>query len=379
MVIAGTVKRLAWVSVAVTLVGCTSNGIDAQGERSSSPSTPTSNLSVAGSELNSTASPIPQTAASSAPTAAHEVTIADAAPPVPPPPRPVTIADLVASPRPIVLAHAGGEDQHPHSTPYAFAQSVKAGVDMLDLDVQLTKDGVLVVQHDDTVNRTTNSVGLIAEMTYDQIAALDNAYWFTTNCTCTDQPAGAYILRGMRTGDIAPLAGYAAEDFIVPRFRDIVERYPLLPVNIEIKGSGDLAVGAARVLADELAEFNAIDRAVVSSFDDSVISAFHEMAPTVELSPGLQAATAWVLDSTPLPPGMRILQLPPEFNGIQVLTAETIQKSHAAGYVIWVWPNDRARWESPAGYAELLAMGLDGLNINFPAAGVQAVDAFFTK
>lgn len=330
--------------------------------------------SVATSEPKPTAAPLPVASDS----AAIAVTVTNTAQTDPQPPRSATIADLVASSRPIVLAHAGGEDEHPHSTPYAFALSVKAGVDMLDLDVQLTEDGVLVVQHDDTVDRTTNGVGRVAEMTYAQIATLDNAYWFTTNCTCKDQPTDAYILRGMRTGDIAPLPGFTPDDFIVPRLRDIVDKYPLLPLNIEIKGSGDLAVGAARVLADELAEFDASDRAVVSSFDDSVISAFHEMAPTIELSPGLQAATAWVLDSTPLPAGMRILQLPPEFNGIQVLTTETIEKSHAAGYVIWVWPNDRIRWESPAGYAELLAMGMDGLNINFPHAGVAAVAAFST-
>ena len=374
MVIAATVKRLVGFALALSLGACTSSASDTQSEKRST-SAPALDRSVA----TSLAQPVAAPSSAAANSAAVAVTTADTAPKDPQPTRPATIADLVASSIPIVLAHAGGEDQHPHSTPYAFSESVNAGVDMLDLDVQLSADGVLVVQHDDTVDRTTNGVGLVAEMTYAQIATLDNAYWFTVDCTCRDQPAEAYILRGMLTGDVAPLPGYSPDDFIVPRFRDIMDKYPLLPLNIEIKGSGDLAVGAARVLANELAEFDATDRAVVSSFDDSVISAFHDMAPTIELSPGLQAATAWVLDSTPLPTGMRILQLPPEFNRIQVLTAETIEKSHAAGYVIWVWPNDRIRWESPAGYAELLAMGMDGLNINFPHDGVAAVAAFSTK
>ena len=79
-----------------------------------------------------------------------------------------------------------------------------------------------------------------------------------------------------------------------------------------------------------------------------------------------------MLDDTPLPSGMRILQLPPVFSNIDVLTPETIAKSHAAGYVIWVWPNDHA-WENPKGYRRLLDLGLDGLNINYPADGVAAV------
>jgi hypothetical protein len=51
---------------------------------------------------------------------------------------PLSIDELLALGRPIVLSHAGGEDVHPHSTPFAYAESVDAGVDMLDLDVQLT-------------------------------------------------------------------------------------------------------------------------------------------------------------------------------------------------------------------------------------------------
>ena len=290
-------------------------------------------------------------------------------------PKLVTIDDLVASPRPIVLAHAGGEDQHPHSTPYAFTESVKAGVDMLDFDVQLSRDGVLVVQHDDTVDRTTNGTGNVAEMTYAELAQLDNAYWFTKDCTCVDQPAENYVLRGMRTGAVTPLPGYTPDDFAIPRFRDIVASpSDAAPQHRDQrqwssgKCSGTSARRRTRGIRCSAARGGDLIRRLV-------VEAFHQMAPSVELSPGTNAATAWVLADTPLPLDMRILQLPPEFSGIEVLTPATIQKSHAAGYVIWVWPNDRARWENAEGYAELLAMGLDGLNINFPDHGVAAVVA----
>lgn len=283
-----------------------------------------------------------------------------------------TVDDLLALGRPIVLAHAAGEDEFPHSTPYGYAQSVAAGVDMLDLDVQLTGDGVLIVQHDGDVDRTTDGTGEVASMTYEQVAALDNAYWFTADCVCRDQPEEAYVYRGIRTGDVAPPAGATADDFAIPRFRDIVERWPDMPLNIEIKGEGAIAVEAARVLAAELTELDRLDAAVVTSFDDTVVTAFGEFAPTVELTPGLGLSTAWVLDRTPLPGGMRILQLPPEYNGLEVLTPEVVTASHDAGYVIWVWPNDRV-WENAAGYRQLLDMGMDGLNINYPGLGVAAV------
>lgn len=288
---------------------------------------------------------------------------------------PLTVQQLLDLGRPIVLAHAAGEDQFPHSSPYGYAESVVAGVDMLDFDVQLTGDGVLVIQHDDSTGRTADQDLVVAESTYEQLHALDNAYWFTADCVCADAAPQDYLYRGIRTGAVVPPAGYTADDFAIARFRDIAERFANLAVNIEIKGEGEPGIAAARQLATELTELDLLDNAVVASFDDNVVTAFHEFAPTVEISPGLGASTAWVLDSTPLPDGMRILQLPPKFGDIDVLSPETMAKTHAAGYFVWVWPNDRTL-ENPAAYQQLLADGMDGLNINFPKLGVEAVETF---
>ena len=93
------------------------------------------------------------------------------------------------------------------------------------------------------------------------------------------------------------------------------------------------------------------------------------------MSPGFGASAAFILDGTPLPDGMRILQLPPRSTGIEVLTPENIAKANAAGYVIWVWPNDRSL-ENRAAYDQFLRDGIDGLNINFPTQGVAAAREF---
>ncbi len=328
------------------------------------------------SEQDGVASATSSAATATETTAAETTVVAapttEAVPTTVAPVRATTVEELFALGRPIVLAHAGGEDQFPHSTPFAFASSMAAGVDMIDLDVQLTGDGVLIVHHDGDVDRTTDGTGDVATMTYEQLAGLDNAYWFTAECVCRDQPNAAYVYRGVRTGDVPPPDGATADDFVIPRFRDIVERWPDVPLNIEIKGNGAPAIAAAEVLAAELTELDRLDAAVVTSFDDAVVTAFAEFAPTVELTPGLGLSTAWVLDGTPLPDGMRILQVPPEYEGVEVLTPEMITASKAAGYLIWVWPNARS-WENADGYRELLDMGMDGLNINFPALGVEAV------
>ena len=288
---------------------------------------------------------------------------------------PQTIADLLDLRRPVVLAHTGGEDQYPGGTLYGFNESVKAGVDILDFNVLLTSDGQLVVQHDLTVDRTTNATGPVAALSYDQLFQLDNAFWFTTACTCVDRPVDEYVWRGVRTGQTAPPAGYTADDFAAPSLASVVARFPDALLGIEIKGQGEQALAVARALAAELVRLDRVSATTVSSFDDAALAEFHTILPQVPLSPGLQATSAWVLGRTPLPQGYSILQLPPEFNGVALLSAQLIADSHAAGYLIWVWPNNRDL-ENALAYRTFLDMGLDGLNINFPADGVETVRQF---
>ncbi len=291
----------------------------------------------------------------------------------------VTIDELLALGRPIVLAHTAGEDAYPASCLFAFGESVKAGVDMLDMNVVLTKDGVLIVHHDDTIDRATNGTGAVADLTYAEIALLDNAYWFTASCgTCRDQPETDYLYRGIRTGHKPSPEGYNAEDFSIPTFRQLVQRFPEIPLNVEIKGKGAPAQAAADVLAVELAELGRSAATVVASFDDRIVDYFHRIAPDVEVSAGSNALTAYVLLSTRPPDGMRILQLPYESAGVQVITPELIARSKADGFPIWVWPNSRDR-ENYDAYLEFLEQGIMGLNINDPAKAVQAVKDYVSS
>ncbi len=290
-----------------------------------------------------------------------------------PPPEATTVAEVLALGRPVVLAHAGGENAHPHSTPYAYAESVRAGVDVLDFDVRLSSDGVLMVQHDDTVDRTTDATGNVDEMTADELEALDAAYWFTDECSaCTDQPRDAYVLRGVRTGEVDPPEGSTPDDFGIARFEDIVERYPDHVLNIEIKGEFPDAVPAAEELARILREHDKEDAAIVTAFDDQLAEAFHELAPQVAITPGLAAMTEYVLQGVTPPEGRTILQIPPSYEGIEVLTPELVERAHGEGLVLWIWPNER-EWENRDGYTRLLDMGVDGINAADPPVAVEVL------
>lgn len=347
-------RRLIAITCSLLLLSSCSDDPDGEASSSTSPA-------VTGTDAESPDTVVPSTEPTTT---------------VPTVQRPATIDELLSIGRPIVLAHTAGEDEYPASTMFGFGESVEAGVDMLDMNVMLTADGVLVVQHDDDVDRTTNGTGAVGDLTYDEISALDNAYWFTPDCgPCTGRPDDEYVYRGIRTGDRPTPEGYYPEDFTIPRFRDVVARFPDMPLNVEIKGEGDPARAAAEVLAAELEELGRSAATVVASFEDDIVAYFHQLAPDVEISPGLDALTAWVLERTPLPDNMRILQLPPEYSGLDVITGQLVADSVAAGYPIWVWPNDRSL-ENQVSYFDFLSQGIVGLNINFPAQGVAAVEQF---
>jgi glycerophosphoryl diester phosphodiesterase len=287
---------------------------------------------------------------------------------------PATVEALLALATPINLSHAGGDQAAPHSTMFAFREGVLAGADALEMDVQLTGDGVLIVQHDDTVDKSTNTTGPVAGVTLEEIQTLDNAYWFSPVCwPCRDRPVEEYIYRGIRTGDVAPPEGYSADDFRVITFREVAEAFPNLVLDVEIKGSFPDAVPVAERLAAEIAELGLTDRTIVVSFDDDLIDVFHKLAPDVAVSPGLTRLTAWFLNGTEIEPYFEVFQVPPFQGDIQVVDAATVQRVHDEGREVWVWPDDASTQENAEFYGRLIDYGVDGIITGRPAALVEAL------
>lgn len=288
----------------------------------------------------------------------------------------ITVNSILSLDRPIVLAHAAGEDIAPHSTLYGFGVSVADGVDVLDLDIQRTSDQVLVVQHDDTTKRTTEKDLKVNDVDYATLHALDNGYWWSTTCrnTCTGKAEEDYAFRGIRTGNKPAPDGYTAEDFAIPKFSQVVERWPGFVLNIEIKGTAPDAFITAKLLADEIARLEIENRVVVTSFDDKVVDEFHRLSPKVRMSPGVNVLTAYVLQGAVIEPWLNILQVPPSYQGTKVFTAEFARKAKQNGYYTWVWPNGEG--ENEVGYTELFRQGADGINASDPKAGVEALSNY---
>ncbi|GJM38125.1 MAG: glycerophosphoryl diester phosphodiesterase [Acidimicrobiales bacterium] len=298
-----------------------------------------------------------------------------------PVPEASTVADVLALDRPVVIGHAGGDQSWPHSTMFAFREAALAGTEVLEMDVQLTADGVLVVQHDATVDRTTETTGRVRDLTYDELQALDNGYWWSDEWSSHDLPDEAYIYRGIRTGEVEPPPGYTADDFRVETFEAIATAFPDHVLDVEIKipagddGEDDLAfaIEGAQVLADEIAALGRTDSVIAVSFSDEVMAAFHGFAPEVTTSPGTDQMTAWGLGAGELLPTDLILQVPPFFGDLEVLEVPgLLDKAEAEGLAVWVWPSSASTQENADYYASLVTTyGIDGIIAGHPELAVE--------
>jgi glycerophosphoryl diester phosphodiesterase len=267
------------------------------------------------------------------------------------------------------IAHQGGEDEFPSNTLYAFKRSVKAGADMLELDVGVTKDGQVVVMHDTTVDRVTDGKGTVRSFTLKRLRRLDGAYWFSPGDDAYrhDRRRSAYRFRGVATGDRRPPRGYRRSDFRVPTLREVMRAFPDTPINIEIKG---------RTKAEEVAEYVANAEAlakllrrtarrdlIVVSFKQEAVDRFHQLVPRIGLAPGIGGASSWLLAGGSPGPGVVAFQVPITFRAgddtIQVTTRENVDRAHREGYAWQVWLSDDG--ETPATWRSLIDLCVDGV------------------
>lgn len=275
------------------------------------------------------------------------------------------------------MAHSGGEREAPTNTMYAFERAAALGSDMIELDVQSTKDNELVVLHNATVDATTNGVGKVRDLTSAQVRALDAGYNFVPGRgTVGGLPPESYPLRGVRTGAVPPPAGYTADDFAIPTLREVLAAFPSTPINIEIKGTSDLDVPSflhnARLLADLIKPTGRTDL-IVTSFNDAAVGLFHLLVPRVPTAPGLAGIAAYVLTGVRPPAGTVALQVPVAMNGIPVATPEFVRRAHRDGYAVHVWISGSAV-EDAALYNGLIDSCADGIMPAYPSLLEKILD-----
>jgi glycerophosphoryl diester phosphodiesterase len=153
----------------------------------------------------------------------------------------------------LVIAHRGASGTRPENTLVAFQRAVELGAHMVELDVQLTRDGEVVVIHDWTLGRTTDGRGRVAARTLADLRRLDAGRWF--------DPA---------------FAGAG-----IPTLREVLEACPL-PVNVELKARGDDGL-EARAL-DVVRAAGAEGRVVFSSFAGESLVRLRRLSGTAAIA-----------------------------------------------------------------------------------------------
>ncbi|WP_329014849.1 glycerophosphodiester phosphodiesterase [Streptomyces sp. NBC_00690] len=215
----------------------------------------------------------------------------------------------------LTIGHRGVMGVEPENTLRSFIRAERSGMDAIELDLHLSKDGALVVMHDADVDRTTDGSGPIAEKTLAEVRGLD---------------AG----KGER----------------VPVFEEVLDAVQA-PLQAEIKD-----VAAARALAAVIRRRDLLDRITVSSFHDEAVAEIAALVPGVQT---VLIASRWESDIVDRAKavGAGALAL-----NIRRLTLETVEHAHEEAIAVIGWVVN-----TPEHLRLVRALELDGATTDYPA------------
>ncbi len=250
----------------------------------------------------------------------------------------------------MVIAHQGGDDLWPGNTLFAFQNAADLGVDVLEMDLHITKDNALVLIHDETVDRTTNGSGSVEAMTLAEIKALDAGYDWSPDDSAT------YPYRG--------------QGITIPTLEEVFQAFPGYRMTIEIKKTER---SMAAPFCAQIRQYNMQNRVLVASFHDERMAEFRAECPEVATSSARQETTTFVLLSKVFLGGLvspvyYSLQVPEKSSGITVMTAQFIRAARARNLKVEPWTiND------PAQMRQYIEWGADGIITDRPDLLLEAL------
>lgn len=224
-----------------------------------------------------------------------------------------------------LIAHRGGPKEAPENTLAAFRKAIARGVGWLEFDVQMTRDGMLVVIHDETVDRTTNGTGAVADLTFAQIRALDAG-------NGEKVPTFQEVLELARTHHVK----------LLPETKS-AHRYP----GIEAK------------LLQVLQEADYLDQTVIQSFEAGSLDTLRRLNPQVRLC----ALSGPGPFSVRTPPGEAQFVCP--MAEMVLLHPGLIRQAHGEGRQVFIW---FGLLETPLLFKVVRFLGADGVMSDDPSA-----------
>ena len=250
-------------------------------------------------------------------------------------------------PRPHLFAHQGASGEAPSNTLPAFERALELGIVYLETDCHATRDGEIVLCHDETVDATTDGSGAIADYSFAELSALDAGHRFSPD------------------GQAFPFRGTSVR---IPRLVEVLERFPGARINLEVK-QGDLAVVQDVVRIVQRAD--ATQRVLLAAAEDAVMESIRKLDPGTAIGSSLgdlvgfyQALQEQRIDR--FQPLGHALQIPTQFAGNPLITSESLAAAHRLGLLVHVWTINE-----PDEMRRLLEAGVDGVMSDFPGELLQ--------
>jgi glycerophosphoryl diester phosphodiesterase len=256
--------------------------------------------------------------------------------------------DFFKLPTPRVFGHRGSAGTHPENTLESFRAAAALGVQHLEFDIHMTRDGEVVVSHDDHLERTCGRAGVIRDMTYEELAAADAGRMFTL-----EGATFPFRDKGVR----------------VPRLAEVLAAFPKLRMIVEVKQIAPSVVASMLDVIDRAGMRRSV---LVASEHQEPLDEVRKLAPEIPtnfsyLESGMFIQAMGTRDANYRPPGDAV-QIPRSYESWQLVTPESVAFAHRLGLEVHVWTvNDEAEM------SELLDMGVDGLISDYPNRALDVI------
>ena len=220
----------------------------------------------------------------------------------------------------INYAHRGASTYYPENTMISFRNGIEMGANGIETDVQITKDGVLVLFHDDTLDRVTGQTGCIADYTYAELLNFD-----------------------LKNDDLTAK---------IATFEEFLQEFGKkdLTFAIELK-----VTGVAKQTAEMIYKYGVEDKVIITSFIYDALMEIKECAPNLRrgyLHYGLDEKTRKQIEE------LDLYEICPKGTDV---TKEEVDEYHQKGYGVRAWGMANVDIMK-----ETIAKGVDGMTVNFP-------------
>lgn len=256
---------------------------------------------------------------------------------------------MIPLPRPALLGHRGASAERPENTLAAFARALELGADGIETDAHLTRDGAVILAHDDSALRTT---GVQARWCDAELAEVRR---WDAGATFIDRDGASWQGRGCAA----------------PTLEEALATFPRAFFNVDIKSRRPAMVTA---IVAAVRRARAEDRVLLTSFDEPTLARVRAVGYAGPTGLGATAALAALFAPLPLlhrvPPAGRALQIPDRYRALDLGAPWVRARCDALGLRLDYWViNDPARARA------LLANGADGIVTDDPAALAPVVSS----